>query len=208
MIKFDTAYPYGNKQNEYSKLSAGGYSSSDLLVAEVGIKDYGDMENMDLAERFGIKQEDFPVVKLFLDGNTEEPIDFADETFDVITLRGFIKKNADVYIGLESCLEIFDRLTNKFINSKSIKEQEDIFKKAENERKKLILENEKNSADVYIKLMQKVLQKGESFIVDETKRVTGLVKSPKVIDEQRKEMESRLNILQSFSKDELLSTIL
>jgi endoplasmic reticulum protein 29 len=38
----------------------------DLLVGEVGIKDYGEKDNNDLGDRFGVNKEDYPVVVLFL----------------------------------------------------------------------------------------------------------------------------------------------
>ncbi len=49
------------------------------MVGIVGIKDYGEKENADLGERFGIKTEGgtFPVIKLYLNGNSENPIEYS-----------------------------------------------------------------------------------------------------------------------------------
>ncbi len=65
LIKFDVAYPYGDKHEEFAKFSASAAQTRDLLVGEVGIKDYGDKDNADLAERFGVAKDDYPVVILF-----------------------------------------------------------------------------------------------------------------------------------------------
>ena len=66
VVKFDVAYPYGDKHEEYAKFSQAAAEVEDLFVGEVGIKDYGDKDNTDLAERFNVKKEDFPVVILFV----------------------------------------------------------------------------------------------------------------------------------------------
>lgn len=47
-------------QEEFSKLAVDGAEVEDLLIGEVGVKDFGDNENEDIAERFGAKKEDFP----------------------------------------------------------------------------------------------------------------------------------------------------
>ena len=66
VVKFDVAYPYGDKHEEFSKFSKSAAEVEDLFVGEVGIKDYGDKDNADLAERFNIIKEDYPVVILFI----------------------------------------------------------------------------------------------------------------------------------------------
>merc|ERR1711920_1155417 len=53
-------YSYGEEHDawkEYAK--AVGESAADLLSADVGVSEYGDKDNSDLAERFGEKTEEF-----------------------------------------------------------------------------------------------------------------------------------------------------
>lgn len=73
VVKFDVAYPYGDKHDQFGKLSALLTSNPNILVAEVGVKDYGDKENVNLAEKYKVVKEDYPVLFLFKDG-TPEPI--------------------------------------------------------------------------------------------------------------------------------------
>lgn len=42
----------------------------------VGIKDYGDLQNKHLGDRYGISADKLPVIKLFIDGDLDAPIDF------------------------------------------------------------------------------------------------------------------------------------
>lgn len=65
LIKFDVQYPYGEKHDEFVAIAKTLKNSLDLLVAEVGVQDYGENENKDVIDRFGIKKEDFPVLALF-----------------------------------------------------------------------------------------------------------------------------------------------
>ncbi len=67
MVKFDVAYPYGDKHEEFGKFAADAAEVDDLFVGEVGIKDYGEKENSDLGARFGATdKEDYPIVFMFI----------------------------------------------------------------------------------------------------------------------------------------------
>lgn len=71
VVKFDVAYPYGEKHEQFGKLAEALSTNSDILVAHVGVKDYGDKENVALAERFKVVKEDYPVMLLSLQGKSE-----------------------------------------------------------------------------------------------------------------------------------------
>ncbi|KAA0191794.1 hypothetical protein HAZT_HAZT000898 [Hyalella azteca] len=202
IVKFDTAYPYGAKHEEFAKLAAAGRSSKDLLVAEVGIKDYGEFENVDLGERFGVVKENFPVVKLFLQGR-DDPIDFDSTDYTEDSLRNFVRKNSDVYISHEDCLEAFDRIVDKFIVEKDSKKRNALLLEAEAEAKKVRTAEDKTSAGIYVKILEKMLEKGDDFIAQERSRVAGLMEKQKLTEAKKKTMQAKLNVLKSFEHHEL-----
>ncbi|XP_015920565.1 endoplasmic reticulum resident protein 29 [Parasteatoda tepidariorum] len=201
LVKFDITYPYGEKEDEYGKVAESARFSPDLLVAEVGVQDYGEKENSDIAERFSVSKEDFPVIKLFVEGKSE-PYSFtgnvkADE------IKNFIKKHSRVRLVLDKCLPQFDELAEKFMACKGKDEMEKVLSEAKELAAQVTLEVEIKSADVYIKMMQKVIERGSGFIASEKERVKN-IKDGKITTAKKEEMQGRLNILQSFQfKDEL-----
>lgn len=202
LVKFDTAYPYGDKHDEFVKLVEEIHAVPELLIAEVGIKDYGDKENSDLATKYNVKKDDFPVLKLFLRGK-DEPIPYDKAAnFKVDDIKSFIKKHTDLYIGLSSCIKEFDEYAANYMKSdKSRREQ--ILKDAENKAKTLKDDHQKKSADTYVKIMRRLTEKGDDFVEQEIERVSNIQKG-KITKEKKTEMRSKLNILQSFrAKDEL-----
>lgn len=110
------AFPYGEKHEEFAKVAAATRDSPDLLVAEVGVKDYGKKENSDLAQRYGITKDDYPAVRLFLQGKSE-PIVFTQQLesdFTAENMKRFVRARSDVYLGLPGCVEQLDRLAEEF----------------------------------------------------------------------------------------------
>lgn len=201
-MKFDTAYPYGDKHEEFAKLAAAGRSSKDLLVAEVGIKDYGEFENSDLAVRFDVEKDDFPVVKLFF-GKGEDPKDFDGKDFTEDSLRNFLRKNSDVYISHQDCLQEFDHMVDKFLTEKDETLRKNILLSAKKEIENVKSAEDKVSAEMYVKVMTKILEKGSDFIHQERNRVQGLMEKEKLSEDKFKSMQIKLNILKSFEHDEL-----
>lgn len=200
VVKFDIAYPYGKKHEEYTKLSAAGRGSPELLVAEVGVKDYGDMENMDLAERFGVVKEDFPKVMLFVSGKDDHVV-FEGE-FNAEELKKFIRRHSEVYIGLEGCLEAFDRIVDRFMVTENHSDRKALLRRAEDEWDKLKSPSDQQIAETYVKIMRKVIEKGTEFVTLEKARVEGLM-NERITKEKKEEMQGRLNVLKSFIRDEL-----
>jgi len=208
LVKFDTAYPYGEKHDEFIKVAEAVTGTPDLLIADVGIKDYGEKENQDLADRYNIKKDDFPVLMLFLGDNLDKPITFTDkDNFKADNIKSFVTQNSKVRLLLEGCDEELDDIANKF----GVEEKKDKLKKLLTEAKakagKLEKDSEKKTAEIYVKLMEKGLERGNIFFESEKERVKNIL-AGKVTDAKKKELQIRLNILHSFlinktKKDEL-----
>ncbi|XP_030756553.1 endoplasmic reticulum resident protein 29 [Sitophilus oryzae] len=196
LVKFDASYPYGDKHEAFSSVAAELKNSHDILFAEVGIKDWGEQENQKLAERFGIKsKQEWPALRLFVKGE-DEPFSFnSNHLWTADEIKKFIREHSNIYLGLQGCIERFDRLAAEFAASSNKKE---IIQKAETELSKLKRESEKKSAAVYVKFMNKVLEK-ESFVQDETKRLKKIITEGKVKADKRKDLQIRANILSSFN---------
>ncbi|XP_076453215.1 endoplasmic reticulum resident protein 29-like [Babylonia areolata] len=202
LVKFDETYPYGEKQDQFKKVAEVAVSQPDLLVAEVQIADYGDKDNADLAERFNVKKEDFPVYKIFLQG-TKDPIPYTGDATNADSIKRFIMEKSGLWLGLPACLEEFDKLVSEFFKAKE--DRNAILEKAEKAATALTREADKESAEVYIKTMKKILDKGDEFVTTEIERVEKL-KDGKVSDKKKEQLGKRLNILTSFDlrlKDEL-----
>lgn len=138
LVKFDIAYPYGDKHEAFGKLSEEIAQNQDIIFVTVGVKDYGEKENEELAQKYGVKgKDDFPAVMLFVQGK-KEPVRFAETTeFTQDNLRNFIRDNTDIYIGLPGCLEEYDKIAIKFASAnnreKHLKEAEKLTEKLEKE---------------------------------------------------------------------------
>ncbi|XP_073984511.1 endoplasmic reticulum protein 29-like protein wbl [Rhodnius prolixus] len=204
LIKFDTAYPYGQKHDAFEAVCESAYSSPDLLTGEVQVKDYGDKDNEDLAKRYGITKDDFPAVKLFL--KDKDPVTFTvkdDKDFNADNLKRFIRSKSTVYIGLPGCLETFDKLAAKFIKSNNVEERKKLLLEAEQLWDKAKGNRENKAAETYVKIMRKMLDKGDDFVKNESSRVENVIKG-KISKEKLAEMQEKVNILQSFTHhDEL-----
>ncbi|XP_054272023.1 endoplasmic reticulum resident protein 29-like [Macrosteles quadrilineatus] len=197
LVKFDAAYPYGPKQEEYEKVCEASSNVDDLLVVEVAVKDYGEKENTDLAKKYGAEKDDYPVVKLFVQGKPE-PSDFVKtEDFTADNLKKFIRSKSGVYIGCTGCLKDFDEIAAKFSTENNAEEKKKLLRRAEDLWDNAKGNQEQKYAEVYVKIMRKVIEKGDEFLNSEHARVDNLLKG-KVSKEKKEELQHRLNILQGF----------
>ncbi|XP_008213379.1 endoplasmic reticulum resident protein 29 [Nasonia vitripennis] len=203
VVKFDVAFPYGEKHEEFSKVAMSSRDSIDLLVAEVGVKDFGNKDNSELAQRYGVSKDDYPVVLLFIQGKTE-PYKFVAETdadFTADNIKRFVKKKSGVYLGLPGCVEKLDRLAEEFRTS-SEKDRQEILNKAK-VFEDTLPEEHRPAAKVYVKTMERIMERGDVFVQTEHTRIEGLLKG-KLSSDKKRTMEERRNILQSFThRDEL-----
>nr|XP_022911641.1 protein windbeutel [Onthophagus taurus] len=201
LIKFDIAYPYGDKHDEFVKFADEVTKVKELIVGEVGVKDYGDKTNFELAKTYGINtKEDLPKVKLFLGDLNEEPIPFINE-FTVENFRDFIRDNTNLYLGLSGCVETFDKLAKEFMLSQDKNNKyNQVLEVAES-----VVGKEKVSAKIYLQFMKKVIDNGVGFVQQEQLRLNKIIKEGKINSKKKEELGERLNVLHSFklAKDEL-----
>jgi len=198
VVKFDVAYPYGEKHSQYGKLSEALAFNPDILVATAGVKDYGDQENIDLAQRYQITASDYPVVLLFLQGSPT-PVRFQGE-FTKDSLQHFVYTSSGQWTGLKGCLKEFDELSKQIISTEDVAEREKILRLAEKQLNQISTPEAKNSGEFYIKLMRKFIDKGHDFVQSELSRVNSL-RGKKMAKDKKEQMQERLNILQSFHNE-------
>ncbi|XP_059843955.1 endoplasmic reticulum resident protein 29-like [Hypanus sabinus] len=195
LVKIDTQYPYGEKQDEFKKLAENSASSKDLVVAEVGISDYGEKENAELGVKYKVEKDDYPVYLLFSNGDLENPAQYVGEIKQE-NIQQWLKTKG-VWVGMLGCLEEYDFLAQEFSGTSSQEERQKIAEKVRNMIGKLP-ESEQKLAEQYSKIMSKVLVQGDSFVSSEIARIGKLLEESKMSLAKKTEIQKRQNILSSF----------
>lgn len=86
----------------------------------VFLPEYGDKDNSDLSERYGIKADDFPQYRFWAKGtpSSSDPISFTGAKKKDDFLR-FIQEKAGAWIGLAGQVKALDELAKEFIRCAS-----------------------------------------------------------------------------------------
>ena len=84
--------------------------------------EYGDKDNSDLAERFGIKADTFPQYRLWKKGSTgdDSPTKFTGEKKAAEFLR-FVQETAGAWIGLPGQIKSLDELAKQLVRGEGDK---------------------------------------------------------------------------------------
>ncbi|XP_073846007.1 endoplasmic reticulum protein 29-like protein wbl [Musca autumnalis] len=197
MVKFDIAFPYGEKHEAFAAFSRAAHAvTDDLLIATVGIKDYGDNENKELGERYDIDDKKFPGIMLFRHG-VNDFLHFPEHLdITVDNLKTFVSSNTELFIGKEGCLKEYNELAKNFVNQNE-EEQKLRLQKAEELKQSLKRETDQASAQFYKLFMEKLMAQGYDYFEQEIKRLQRL-KAGKVSAAKKQELSRKLNILESF----------
>lgn len=117
LVKFDVAYPYGDKHENYAKFAKEqNVLVEDMLIGDVHAKDYGDKENWGLLKRFGINEKELPTILLFKKSDPTKWIKYPrDHEVTVDNLKNFVRRNTKLYIGLSGCIQEFDTIAAAFM---------------------------------------------------------------------------------------------
>jgi len=194
LVKFDKDYAYGEKEDAFKEVCKRlGEAGANMIVGVVGVQEYGDKLNEDLAEKFAVKKDDFPVYKLFKAGSMT-PIDYSGEVkADDITR--FLKTEANLYIALPGCLQEFDDLATKFMAEPANRAQ--LKAKADEAAAQLSKDSEQASGKYYALVMKKILEKGDGFAATEMERISKIM-AGSITPDKKDLFQKRLNILPSF----------
>jgi len=195
LVKFDKSYAYGEKEDEFKELCKLAYSVPGFFVAEVPVSEYGDNQNEDLADRLTLKKDDFPAFLLFSDSNKKGSRYTGSVT--AADISAWLRRN-QIRMPAVGTIEELDNLAKKFMTGG--------FADTEIAAAKTLAEGTYSTdrkGSMYVKIMQKIKEKGEAYVDSETKRVTKILEG-KVTPEKSAEMNDKLKVLAMFgSKDEL-----
>mmetsp|Transcript_70563 Transcript_70563/g.216200 ORF Transcript_70563/g.216200 Transcript_70563/m.216200 type:complete len:243 (-) Transcript_70563:179-907(-) len=195
LVKFDESYAYGEKEDAFKTLASLAYGVPQFFVAEVPVQEYGDKDNADLASRFQVIKDDFPAYYLFNKANKDGLKYTGAVQADDIAL--WLRRNKVRMPSVGTIAEL-DELAKKFLKEgfadAHVSEAKALSEGAYSTDKK---------AAMYFKIMQKIKEKGESYIAAETARVSKLLEG-NITPEKKAELGDKAKILAVFaSKDEL-----
>ena len=158
------------------------------------------MKNTDMEKRFKIKKSDRPAYRLFLD-HSDKPIKYKKRV-TIAGLSDFLFEHIGLRLPLAYTILTFDQFAYTFMKETDEEERNAILEDAREERDALKKKRQRESADIYIKIMEKVIEKGNDFVGKERDRIERLsVKSSDTLSDQKKEsFRVRLNILSAFRK--------
>lgn len=221
MVKIDKSYAYGEKEDAFKEVAKLAYPVKNFIVAEVPVSDYGDKENDDLRERFKLKTDDFPAFFLFKAGRSSDdgikfegfpdptarkPASWDDDEdgpweppmlseVTATNLVMWLKKQGIKMPSIGTIAEL-DEVVHKYMKAPSDALIAEAKKLAETE-----FPNDKK-APVYIKIMEKVKEKGAEYLDKELGRVQK-ISAGKVTPEKKTELDDKIRILNVFlTKDE------
>lgn len=194
LVKFDQSYAYGEKEDEFKTLCKLAYPVPKFFIGEVPVQEWGDKENDDLREKFGLKKDDFPVYYLFNEAN-KDGLKYtggikADE------IAGWLRRNK-VKMPAVGTIEELDTIAKAFMKGMEPAKIAEAKKLADGDFKT------DRKAAMYVKIMEKVKEKGEGYIATETARVEKIM-SGKLTPEKQSELSDKMKILAIFGdKSEL-----
>lgn len=134
LVKFDVAYPYGEKHDTFAKIAEEIIDNKNFILAQVPVKDYGEKENEEFAKKYGIGKDNLPALRLFVQGEDEPFVFDKNLPWTEENVKKFVREHTNLYLGLPGCLEAFDKLAIKFTTAKN---KDNVLQETEKEAKKL-----------------------------------------------------------------------
>mmetsp|Transcript_131254 Transcript_131254/g.311289 ORF Transcript_131254/g.311289 Transcript_131254/m.311289 type:complete len:240 (-) Transcript_131254:125-844(-) len=196
LVKFDQSYAYGEKEEEFKLLCKHAHQVPNFMVAEVPVQEYGDKENDDLRDKFKLSKEDFPAFFLLGEANPQGLRYSGGIKADLLV--AWLRRQR-VNIPALGTIDELDVLARKFMK--------DGFADGTLAEARTLVDQQFTSdkkAVMYVKVMQKIKEKGEGYVASELQRVAKIAEG-KLAPEKKAELDDKIKILEIFgeSKDEL-----
>jgi len=156
------------------------------------------LARVDAADAFDITEKlevnSYPTLMLFQKG--EKKPEKYDGEMNADKIEAFLGSK----VGFPAVVEELEDIVKKFKADPS--SRQDILKEAKAVVEELD-EEKKNLGEYYLKVMEKVIKKGNDHVTNEAKRLSLIIEKGSALKEKLAEMKQRLDILRSFHKDEL-----
>lgn len=218
MVKVDKAYAYGEKEDAFKEVCKLAFPVKNFLVAELPVQEYGDKENEDVQKRLNVKTEEFPAFLLFKgstegtrfagfpdpsakkpatwddaeDGDWEPPM-ISDITAENLAL--WLRQQGVKMPSIGTITEL-DEVAKRFMKGGSRdKDLAEAKSLADGEHKT------DRKAPMYVKIMQKITEKGDEYPEKELARVQKIL-AGKVTPEKKEELSDKVKILRVFATKE------
>mmetsp|Transcript_41569 Transcript_41569/g.86834 ORF Transcript_41569/g.86834 Transcript_41569/m.86834 type:complete len:244 (+) Transcript_41569:65-796(+) len=191
LVKFDKSYAYGEKEDEFKVLCKHAHQAPNFMVAEVPVQEYGDKENDDLRQQFKLTHEDFPTYFLINEAHSAGLRYTGAVKADLLVT--WLRRQS-IKIPSVGTIEELDMLARKFM--------QEGFPAGLIDEAKALAEGEfkaDRKAPMYVKIMQKILEKGEGYPAAELTRV-GKIADGKIAPEKKAELEDKIKILGIFGE--------
>jgi len=189
LVKFDQSYAYGEKEDEFKLLCKHAHQVPHFMMAEVPVQEFGDKENDDLRDQFKLTKEDFPTYFLINEANPSGQRYTGAVKADLLVR--WLRRH-QIAIPSLGTIEELDILAQKFMQ-----DPKDAGLVAE--AQKFAEENSDKKAAIYVKIMQKIQEKGQGYVAAELERVRK-ISGVSVAVEKKAELEEKLKVLEIFSE--------
>jgi len=215
LVKFDKNYAYGDKEDEFKELCKLAYKVPDFSIGEIPVAEYGDKDNDDLRLRFELKVDDFPVYFLFK-GSAESNIRYEGFSDPVASKPATWDDEEDgpweppmlSDITAENLAKWLRQQGVKFPSIGTIAELDEVVKAfLQNGFKDSFIKEAKSlaggdhkedpKAPVYIRIMEKVKERGVEYVGSETARVKKIM-AGNLTPEKKAQLTEKLKILGVF----------
>jgi len=196
IVRFDKEYSYGDDHDSWKAFAKTlGESSADALVCDVGVSEYGDKDNADLAQRFSVKSEDFPQYRFWPKGSSSssDPVKYSGEKKADAFVR-FMQEKAGVWVGLPGQIKELDAIVKEFVQAI---DKAPVIKRAE-AAASAVAEKDADGAKYYLKLLNKAAA-DDGFIAKENARLKKMMADASVKAAKKEQFGRRLNMLSSFA---------